>query len=271
MAILSRSAFGGFSGKLGNVVGYCRRGTWCVRVRPVSIKNPRTEAQQHHRTMFAEEVRLAGRMGWGIGVGLKAVAEEGHMTVHNAFVSLNQQAFSLVEGAFEVDWSQINVSAGPVAPVSLTSAEVDEENVLKVRFEPNPLEVKADRFDSVYVWVFCPEMEDGFLAAPVYRMDKRVRLMLPNWMRGREIHIYAFAIDKEGNASMSSYQQPHPPAPYEEPHPPAPSPHGEGEVDGMTGMTSDTSSTSSTSATSHTSHTSSTSREDCGAPPGDWR
>jgi len=255
MAILSRSAFGGFSGKLGNVVGYCRMGTWCVRVRPVSIKNPRTEAQQRHRTMFAEEVRLAGRMGWGIGVGLKAVAEEGHMTVHNAFVSLNQQAFSLVEGAFEVDWSQINVSAGPVAPVSLTSAEVDEENVLKVRFEPNPLEVKADRFDSVYVWVYCPEMEDGFLAAPVYRMDKRVRLMLPNWMRGREIHVYAFAVDKDGVASGSSYQepqQPHPPTPSGKPHPPAPSPCGEGEEDSMAGMASMTSATSSTRHISRT-------------------
>jgi len=205
MAKLGNSTFGGFVGKLGNVVGYNRKGVWCVRTRPISIRNPRTEAQQRHRSMFAEEVRLAGHMKWALGVGLKAVADEYHMTVQNAFVSLNQQAFSLEDGAFEVDWSQLKLSAGPIAPVELTEASIDGDNVLNVRFEPNPLKMRADRFDSVYIWVYYPELRSGYLAAPVYRMDKRVRASLPDGLVGKEVHVYGFAINKEGLASLTSY------------------------------------------------------------------
>ena len=216
MAKLGENVFGGFSGKLGNVVGYSWKGIWCVRVRPQTVRNPRTEAQQRHRTMFAEEVRLAGRMGWAVGVGFKTLANEHHMTPQNAFVSINQQSFSMVDGAFEVDWRALTVSAGPVAPVRLGAPEVDEHNVLTVRFAPhdcaaslppNPRGMKADRFDSVYIYVYSPELERGYLAAPVYRMDKRVRVALPDMFAGRELHVYGFAVDKEGNASFSSYAE----------------------------------------------------------------
>jgi len=155
--------------------------------------------------MFAEEVRLAGRMSWGIGVGLKAIAEKFHMTVQNAFVSLNQQSFSMADGAFEVDWSGLMVSGGPVAPVELTETVVDSSNVLNVKFEPNRATANSNRFDNIYLYVYCPDIATGYLAAPVYRMDKRIRLALLDSFAGRELHLYCFAVDKDGNASVSSY------------------------------------------------------------------
>jgi len=158
--------------------------------------------------MFAEEVRLAGRMSWALGVGMKAVSDEYHMTVQNAFVSLNQQAFSHVDGAFGVDWEKITVSAGPVAPVALTDVAVNDDNVLNVRFEPNLMWSNANRYDSIYMWVYCPEIKYGYLASPVYRMDKKMKVKLPDCLRNREIHIYTFAVDKEGLSSMSSYAKP---------------------------------------------------------------
>ncbi len=205
MAKLEGNVFGGFSGRLGNVVGYSRNGEWFVRQKPISVRNPRTEAQQKHRSMFAEEVRLAGRMSWGIGVGLKSIAEKFHMTVQNAFVSLNQQSFSLSDGAFEVDWSQLMISGGPVAPVELTETAVNEDNVLNIKFNSDHLATNANRFDNIYLYVYCPEIATGFLAAPVYRMDKKIRLALHESFAGRELHLYCFAVDKDGNASMSSY------------------------------------------------------------------
>ncbi len=205
MAKLGNSTFGGFSGKLGNVVGYNRKGIWCVRTSPISIRNPRTEAQQMHRSMFAEEVRLAGHMSWALGVGMKAVADEYHMTVQNAFVSLNQQAFSMVDGAFEVDWEKITLSAGPVAPVALTEVAVDDDNVLNVKFEPNPTGANANRFDNVYIYVYSSDLAGGYLAAPVYRMDKKVKAALPDGFRARNLHVYAFVVDKFNNGSMTSY------------------------------------------------------------------
>ena len=197
---------GGFRGKLGNLVGYSWKGVWCVRSRPAAMRNPRTEAQQRHRAMFAEEVRLAGRMSWALNIGLAAVADELHITACNAFVKANQQAFGAGEGnSLTVDWSELIVSAGPVAPIQLGVPEISAEGVLTVTFEKNPYMLRANNYDQVHLYVYCPDINQGYLAAPVYRKDRRISVSLPDAMLGHELHLYAFATDEQGRASDTSY------------------------------------------------------------------
>ena len=222
MAKLEGNTFGGFRGKLGNVVGYSWKGVWCVRTLPARVRNPRSEAQQRHRALFAEEVRLAGRMGWALNLGLAAVADELHMTPQNVFVKANQGAFGPAAAAggvqtaadsvpgnsiagLAVDWSALIVSAGPVAPVAVGTPAVDDGGVLTVAFEKNPLHLRADKFDQVHLYVYCPALNAGYLAAPVYRKEQTVSLVLPDGMAGQECHLYAFVTDKEGRASETAY------------------------------------------------------------------
>ena len=148
---------GGFSGRLGTAVGYMWNGKWCLRSRPAQVANPRTPAQVEHRTLFREEVRLAARMGRGVAAGLTAMARQMGMTCFNLFVSLNQQAFSLLDGALEVDYKALTLSTGPVAPVAFSRAVVDDHNVLTVDFEKNPLRLRAEAYDKVMVYAYCPE------------------------------------------------------------------------------------------------------------------
>ena len=206
MAKLEGNPMGGFRGKLGNLVGYSWKGVWCVRSRPAVMRNPRTEAQQRHRAMFAEEVRLAGRMNWALNIGLAAVADELHMTPCNAFVKANQQAFG-VEGdnTLLVDWERLIISAGPVAPIQLGVPEISDEGVLTVAFEKNPYLLRANNFDQVHLYVYCPGIGQGYLAAPVYRKERRISVSLPDAMQGQELHLYAFVTDEQGRASDTSY------------------------------------------------------------------
>ncbi len=208
MAKIAESAFGGFSGRLGNLVGYSWKGVWCVRTRPAVVRNPRSEAQQRHRAMFAEEVRLAGRMGWAVNIGLAAVSDELHMTAQNVFVKANQLAFSASDDGLAVDWSELIVSAGPVAPVALGVPTVSAEGVLGVAFEKNPYHLRADSFDAVHLYVYCPAAEMGYLAAPVYRKERRIKVVLPDEMVGQELHVYAFVTDEKGLASETAYASP---------------------------------------------------------------
>ncbi len=242
MAKIEGNPFGGFRGKLGNLVGYNWKGLWCVRSRPAQVRNPRSEAQQRHRAMFAEEVRLAGRMSWALNIGMAAVADELHITPQNAFVKANQGAFSsaarltppcppqggTVEGMAQggtlergsqggttvegnghggliVDWSALIISAGPVAPIALGVPTVDGEGVLSVAFEKNPYHLHADSFDQVHLYVYCPALNDGYLAAPVYRKERHVSVALPGSMVGQVLHVYAFVTDREGRASETCY------------------------------------------------------------------
>ena len=96
MAKQTNGTLGGFVGKLGPVVGYRWKNVWCVRSQSRIVNNPRTEAQQEHRSLFKQEVQLAGRMRWAVNIGLKELSDQMDMTAQNLFVRANQQCFSLV-------------------------------------------------------------------------------------------------------------------------------------------------------------------------------
>lgn len=205
MAKQENGYLGGFKGKLGPAVGYRWKNVWCLRSKPTKANNPRTEAQQAHRAMFREEVRLAGKMRWAVNIGFKALSDELDMTALNLFVKANQQAFSSESDRFTVDYTHLAVSDGPVAPVEVTAWSVDVDNVLTVKFEKNPLHLSCSQFDNVYVWVWCPEAGVGYLANPVYRRAKRLSTLLPQLMEGQEIHVYAFVQDEHGLCSPTAY------------------------------------------------------------------
>lgn len=205
MAKQTNGTLGGFVGKLGPVVGYRWKNVWCVRSQSRIVNNPRTEAQQEHRSLFKQEVQLAGRMRWAVNIGLKELSDQMDMTAQNLFVRANQQCFGLVDGRMEVDYANLCVSAGSVAPVAITEWGVDADNVLEVSFEKNPLHLSCSQFDNVYVWVWCPEAGVGYLANAVYRRMKHMSTVLPQIMAGKEVHVYAFVQDERGRCSNTAY------------------------------------------------------------------
>lgn len=237
MARLDNGFLGGFSGRLGPAVGYGRLGRWYVRALPRQVANPRTEAQQEHRAMFKQEVQLAAQMRWAVNVGMKGVAHQMGLTAQNLFVKANQQAFSAATASQEemsaapyagrmpalqlqVDYPALQVSLGPVAPVAITEATLNEDNVLTVHFEKNPEHRAASAYDSVYLWIYSPAAGKGYLTNAVYRRAKRFDVLLPEWLTptpqsfgqppsGRrasdELHLYAFVQDEEGRCSATAY------------------------------------------------------------------
>ena len=196
---------GGFNGKLGPAVGYCWNGVWCLRARPAAVRNPRTERQVEHRDAFREQVRLAARMRQAVMAGLTTEARQWGMTAYNLFVHLNQQAFSMVDGSMVTDYSLLQVSCGPVAPVAFGNAVIDEDNVLTVSFEANPTRGRAGTYDGVRLYAYSPQLGWGYLSAPVYRRSKRISVALPDELAGVELHLYGFVQDDQGRCSESSY------------------------------------------------------------------
>ncbi len=196
---------GGFTGKLGTAVGYQWRGKWCVRSLQPLARNPRTEAQQQHRMMFKQEVQLAGHMHWVLRETFEAVSYEKHMTPCNYFVSRNQHAFRWEEGALAVDWASLVLSEGPVAPVAFGVPHIDEGNVLSISFEKNPQHARVSWFDSVYLYVYCPALEQDYLTAPVYRREGRMAVALPDQFSGQVVQLWGMVKDLDGRWSETLY------------------------------------------------------------------
>ena len=62
MAIIKRGILGGFSNKIGNVVGTSWKGISVMRALPQSVHNPKTEAQEEQRTNFAVASKLGSQL-----------------------------------------------------------------------------------------------------------------------------------------------------------------------------------------------------------------
>ncbi|MGX8713947.1 MAG: hypothetical protein ACSW8I_09790, partial [bacterium] len=72
------------------------------------------------------------------------------------------------------------------------------------------LNVSYDRglgrsYDHVYLYVYVPDLGEGFLSAPAYRRDKRIVLALPDSFVGHEAHVYLMVQSEDGRWSDSLY------------------------------------------------------------------
>ena len=82
---------------------------------------------------------------------------------------------------------------------------VRNERYITFPFAPCGEGEKACGDDEVYVYAYCPEMEQGVLSAPAYRRMGSVQLTLPERWQGKEVHLYGFAVDLDGEASETVY------------------------------------------------------------------
>ncbi len=205
MAKIDNGYLGGFAGKLGPAVGYQWNGKWCLRSKPGMVRNPRTAKQMEHRDMFRQEVQLAARMRWAVTTCLTAAAREAGMTSYNLFVSINQPAFSLVDGQLAVDWPALQFSGGPLAPVAFETPSIDGNNVLTISFVKNPEHLRASDYENVALYVYCPDLGSGFLSSPVYRRDKSLSISLPDAFAGHEVQLYGYVFDRMGRFSPTIY------------------------------------------------------------------
>ena len=204
MAKQSAGFLGGFSGRLGPAVGYMWNGKWCLRSHQQFVHNPRTAAQVEHRELFKQQVQLAAKMRCAVIKTFTELAREAGMTSYNLFVKVNQPAFGSAEGQLQVDYSTLRVSIGDVAPVELTELQRTEDNILKVKYNKGV----GDYLDYVYLYVYAPDVEAGFISAPAYRMDKRLAVALPDLFAGHELQVYLLVQSQDGRWSDSQYAGP---------------------------------------------------------------
>ncbi len=204
-SVMAKQRFGindAYRGTVGTVIGYEWRGKWCLRSRPLRVRNPRTAKQQSNRMLFKQAVDLASHVRLALKKGLRGVSLGMHMTECNLFVKRNKECFSLdSEGRLSVDWERLIVSEGEVAAPVFVGVEPRPAASLQMGFEWDG----GSGDDEVYVYAYCPVMEEGVLSAPAWRRMKSVQLALPERWQGKEVHFYGFSVDNEGNASTTAY------------------------------------------------------------------
>ena len=116
MGTIRKGILGGFSGKVGTVVGGDWRGISYMRSLPRKIRDPRTPAQMNQRTKFALSVNYLKPMNSVLRSGWKLYAN-GQSTINAAMSYTIANAITGVYPDYSIDPGKVLISRG-----GLTSA-----------------------------------------------------------------------------------------------------------------------------------------------------
>ena len=151
MAKIKQGILGGFSGKVAGVVGTSWKGRAVMKSRPLSVANPKTEAQVEQRGKFSKIAELASKM---LTTFVQPVENpiSGDISGYNKFVKDNKGAFDAEGKLVAADFV-----CGGGKIVNLGSAQIHTdaaEEELRLNWS-NSAETSALRkTDKVYVGVF---------------------------------------------------------------------------------------------------------------------
>ena len=218
MAKIEMGILGGFSGRVGTVVGYYRRGGWYVRAYQPHIKDRKSEAQLVQRGRFKAMIQFASQATGVLRVGLREAARAAGLTEGNLFLKENHARFSgrasstsstsstsLTSSTsftrdFGIDFAGLRFSKGSLPGVRLVEAAVDEGGALRVRWES----LGGVRGDRIHIYIYDAASGRG-LAAAATRGEGGAEVLLPEEVRAGELHVWAFAEGKEGRVSPTAY------------------------------------------------------------------
>lgn len=153
MGTLKRGILGGVSGKVGNVIGYHRKGKDIIRVQAATVSDARTPKQLQQRQKVAAAIAFLKPIMPFIRIGFKNYAQ-GRAAYNTATSYLMKRCISTnEEGTAMIDFRRVMVSIGFLkdAPNASTSREA---NKIVFRWTDNSGEGNAESTDIVMLLVY---------------------------------------------------------------------------------------------------------------------
>ena len=145
MGVIKQGILGGFSGKVGSVVGTSWKGRAVMKAMPLSVANPRTTGQVQQRTKMAGVV-AAARLVLGGSIALLDNPFSGNISGYNRFVKRNI-AFVSYSGILYPNSAKL--SEGVLGRIILSTAvsAVDGNNAVTVTWtsEQSPYNLDTDK------------------------------------------------------------------------------------------------------------------------------
>ncbi|WP_435415082.1 DUF6266 family protein [Polaribacter aestuariivivens] len=206
MGKISQGILGGLSGKVGNVIGGNWKGIDYLRIKPSSVRNPRTEGQVNQRNRFSITLNyLQPNLGF-IKLGYKSFATK--KTEFNAAMSyVLNNAVSGTAPNFTIDYSLALLSRGTLSGVLNGTTDLSTAGEVTFNWDDNSTEGNANADDKAMILVYNPEKKES-----IYTLDGANRttgtdvISIPSSYVGDTVHLFmAFVTSDNGTVSNSIY------------------------------------------------------------------
>jgi len=206
MATITKGILGGFSGKVGTVVGANWRGKDIIRSRPKKTQSPPTDNQILQQMKF--------RLVVGFLQPLKPVqsrffgSKSGARSRVNMAVSYTiREAVQVVNDIPELVFSKVLITKGELTGFQNITAATQAGGVLHLEWEDNSTQGNASPQDAVSVVCYCKELEMFEIYEDiVMRSDLMLDVTLPNYCIGKATEVWAYLHNaKQTMAGNSPY------------------------------------------------------------------
>ncbi|TYA55292.1 DUF6266 family protein [Formosa maritima] len=209
MATFEKGILGGFSGKVGNVVGSRWRGRNVMRSLPQRGNYTPTEEQLLQRERFKTVVEfltpIKGELSKYFG------KKQGDKSTYNLATSYHLlEALTEVLGGFTMDYRKVLISKGDLRGLDTPTLAAAANQVLNLGWVDNSGQGNAVETDTLLVVVYAPvEQLYQTFEGVATRNQGSVALTLPAFMAGMEVETWAsFVSDTGKEAAVSTYLGP---------------------------------------------------------------
>lgn len=192
MGTSKQGIYGTYKGRVGNVVGSSYKGTQVLRIRPASVRNPKTDAQEGTRMRFAMLGRFLSSQRQAVNNGFKSYADG--MSAINAAMRENfHRSFTGAYPDLVMDFSKVLISKGSLVIPEDFSATAAIGTTINLNWTDNSDAQGATAQDALIVSVYDPEQKRGEVFYSVYRRNETTgTLNLPSTWAGRKVEVLAF-------------------------------------------------------------------------------
>lgn len=203
MGRLNNGIFGGFTGKVGNVIGSSCRGVEYIKSMPTKMTNPRTKDQTKQRSSFIITQNFLRTFTPIIRVGFQDYAVEGK-SAFNAAMSYNMlNSIKTGTDGNELDYPNILISKGSLFTSTYINAKLAKDDLY---FEwDSTFSGNANNNDQVMVLAFnSTKTESIFDINAGKRKNASTFLSLPSHWKGDIIETYIAFKNEEGSIVSNS-------------------------------------------------------------------
>ncbi len=206
MGKINQGILGGFSGKVGNVIGGNWKGIDYMRVKPASVANPQTEGQVDQRTKFSTVLQFLQPLKDFIKVGYKSYAIK--MTQFNSAMSyILKNAVTGDYPDYTIDYANALISRGSLASVLNGTAASSASGVVEFTWNDNSSEGNAQATDKAMIVTYNQSKGEAiFVTAGAARSAGTQTLTVPDDFSGDSVECFIAFISEDGlSVSNSKY------------------------------------------------------------------
>jgi len=203
MGTIKQGILGGFSGKVGTVIGGSWKGISYMRSIPQSVKNPRSEGQVSQRTKFTVALEFLKPMTGLIQVGFKLYAQK--QTAFNAAMSYTlNNAITGTAPDYSVDYSKALVSRGSL-PGARNGQASSANGAVSLAWDDNTGIGTAAGTDKALIAILNPTRGEAmFDAGGNQRTAGSEEIAVPADWVGEDVEVYLGFISEDTKSVSNS-------------------------------------------------------------------